>query len=227
MRRDDFCDLVLVRERSTQIFSGGEVACPALMSGERLVGDVTHEVLQEAVLAVLGRARIRLNREHLLAHERRKHGIERVGVKPREREQPFPRERLAEDRAVREQASLLRREAVEPGGDQRMERLGHLELADLADRCVHGAVLHEQAAVEQHAHGLDRVERHTFRAREDLLACLLRQPWNETREKLLHRLARQRLEVERGEVAETGAPGRSPVGELRPRKRDDEDRRVA
>ena len=42
---------------------------PPLPLRERLVGDVPDEVLEEAVLAVLGRARIGLDAEHLLADE--------------------------------------------------------------------------------------------------------------------------------------------------------------
>ena len=48
---------------------GSEVRGSALSLRERLVGDVADEVLQEAVLAVLGRARVGLHDEHLLAHE--------------------------------------------------------------------------------------------------------------------------------------------------------------
>ena len=72
VRRDDLDDLVLVlRERSAQVRGGREVPRAALPLRERLVGDVAHEVLEEAVLAVLGRARVGLHAEHLLADERR------------------------------------------------------------------------------------------------------------------------------------------------------------
>ena len=52
------------------------MAALALPLGERLVGDVADEVLQEAVLAALRRARIGLDAEHLLAHERREQRLE-------------------------------------------------------------------------------------------------------------------------------------------------------
>ena len=62
--------LVLVGgECPAQVLRRREMLRPALALRQRLVGDVADEVLEEAVLAVLGRARIRLDAEHLLAHE--------------------------------------------------------------------------------------------------------------------------------------------------------------
>ena len=52
-------------------------------------------------------------------------------------------------------------------------------------------------------------------------------PRDEPRQELLHRLLRERLEVERGEAALPGAPGRPPLQQLGPSERDDEDRVVA
>ena len=63
--------------------------------------------------------------------------------------------------------------------------------------------------------------------REDLRPQLVGQAGDEAGEQLLHRLGRERLEVDRGEVAMTRAPGRPPLEQLGPRLRDDEDRRVA
>ena len=70
MRSKDLHDLVVVGDSRAQVCGGREVACVALALRERLVGDVPHEVLQEAVLPVLRRARVRLERDHLFAHER-------------------------------------------------------------------------------------------------------------------------------------------------------------
>ena len=49
-------------------------------------------------------------------------------------------------------------------------------------------------------------------------------PGHEAGQELLHRLLRERLEVERREAPLPGAPGRPPLEQLRPRERDDEDR---
>src|SRR5207244_2538840 len=96
--------------------------------------------------------------------------------------------------AVLEHASLVRREPVEAGGDERMERLRHVELLDGSRRTVNGALLRQQAAVEQHAHGLDGVERHALGTGEDLASKRARQSGYETGEQLLHRLFGERLE---------------------------------
>ena len=60
---------------------------------------------------------------------------------------------------------------------------------------VRRALLHEQAAVEQHPHGLDRVQRDAFGAGEDAIADVGRKPRHEAGEQLLHRLLRERLQV--------------------------------
>ena len=72
---DHLRDLVL-GERSGKLVRSSEVTALPVAPRERLVGDPAHEVLQEAVLAVLGRARIGLQREHLLAHERGQERLE-------------------------------------------------------------------------------------------------------------------------------------------------------
>ena len=70
MRGDHLDHLVFVLgESRAEVLRGSEVARPPFTLGERLVGDVAHEVLEESVLPVLGRARICLNAQHLLAHE--------------------------------------------------------------------------------------------------------------------------------------------------------------
>ena len=153
--------------------------------------------------------------------------LELVGRATGDGGEPVAGERLAEHGAVLEQPSLLGREAVEPGGDQRVQRLGHLELADLRDGAVDRALLCDQAPVEQHPHRLDGVERDALGAGEDLLTRAFGQARHEPREKLLHRALRQWLEVERREVAVAGAPRRPPLGQLRPRERDHVERRVA
>ncbi len=68
-----------------------------------------------------------------------------------------------------------------------MQRLRHLELADLRHRAVDRAVLREQAAVEQHPHRLDRVQRDALGARQDLRAQSVGQARDEAGEELLHR----------------------------------------
>ena len=191
---------------------------------ERLVGDVPDEILEESVLAVLGRARIGLDAEHLLADERR-----RAAARARPRLRPvratmrrfvnvFPRT------AQSWSSSLLARKAVEPGGDEGVQRLGHLQRADLAHRPVGGPLLNEVAAVEQHPDRLDRIERDALGPGQDLLAKRGWEPGNEPEQEVLHRGRRERLEVERREVAKAGAPRGAALEQLRPGQREDVDR---
>src|SRR5436190_11178226 len=135
------------------------MARSSLPSGEGLVGHVPDEVLQKAVLAVLGRAGIGLKRDDLLAHERMEQRVELRLAEPGEGRERRARERLAEHGSVLQQPSFLSRQTVEAGGYQRVKRFGYLERLDLADGSVDRAFLDERAAVEQHPHRLDCVER--------------------------------------------------------------------
>jgi len=69
MRGKDLDHLLLVRKRGLQVGRRRQVARTALVLRECLVCDVANEVLHEAVVAVLGRAWVGLDGEHLLAHE--------------------------------------------------------------------------------------------------------------------------------------------------------------
>ncbi len=89
VRREHLGDLVLGGKRALQVLGRGEVASPALAFRQRLVGDMAHEVLQEPVLPLLGRAWVGLQREDLLAHEPGEQRAELVLADPRDRGQPL------------------------------------------------------------------------------------------------------------------------------------------
>jgi len=108
-----------------------------------------------------------------------------------------------------------------------VQRFRHLERVDRPRHAVGGAFLNKEAAVEEHPHGLDRVEGDAFGTREDPVAYLRGEPRHEPGQQLLHRLLRERLQVERAEAALPGAPGRPPLEQLRPRQCDHEDRRAS
>ena len=148
----------------------------ALPLGERLVGDVADEVLQEAVLAALGRARDPTARPAPpCARAPRAAAPARLGSVPDTAASACTVNVLPSTAPSCSSRRSSRRDAVQAGGDQRVQRLRHLERLDLAGRPVHRPFLGEQAAVEQHPHRLDRVQRHALRAREDLVAQPLRQ----------------------------------------------------
>ena len=105
-----------------------QMARPAVAPRDRLVGDALDERLQEAELAPLGRERIGLDREQLLADEaRRRAAAPSCSSMPESAARPARRERLAEHGGVLEQPSLGLRDAVEPRRDQRVQRLRNLE----------------------------------------------------------------------------------------------------
>ncbi len=108
-----------------------------------------------------------------------------------------------------------------------MQRLRDLERLDLARGFVDGPFLHEEAAVEQHPDGLDRVQRYPLGPRQDLLTQVLRKAWHQPLEQLFHRPLRERLQIERGEVALAGAPGGMSLLQLRTSERDHVERVVA
>ena len=224
MRGDHLDDLVLVGAPALgQVGGDSEVLVLAVALGERLVRDGSDEVLQEAVLPSLGRARVGLERHNLLADERGEQLVDRVAVHPGQRCQRLPAERLADDGRVLQQAPLGLGEAVETGRDERVQGLWDIQRADGPDRTVTRALTNEEPAVDQHAHGLDGIEGHAFGALEDLLAHLGRQPRHEPGDQLGHGCRRQRLEVDRGEVPATGAPARPSVDEVGPGEGEDED----
>jgi hypothetical protein len=155
--------------------------------GERLVGDVADQVLEEPVLPALGRARVGLHAQHLLTHQPGQQRLELLGGCAGQAGQRADGERLAEHGSVLEEAALFGRDAVQARSDQCMQRLGHLERLDLARGLVDRPLLGKEAPVEEHSHRLDGIQRHALRAREDLRAQPLRQARHETLEQLLHR----------------------------------------
>ena len=68
MGRDDLDDLVLV-PLTSKMGGGREMQHLRLLARERVVGDLLHEVLEEPVLASLGREGIGAERNDLLPHE--------------------------------------------------------------------------------------------------------------------------------------------------------------
>ena len=102
---------------------------------------MAEQVLQERVLALLGRARVGLQAEHLLAGHRSEQFLQPVGLEATERSQCLRREGLAQHGRVAEQPPLFGREPVEARRDERMKGLRHLERPHLADNLVGSTVL--------------------------------------------------------------------------------------
>ena len=189
-----------------EVPGGRQVAGLLLLARERVVRDPLDEGLEKGVVATLGRARVGLERQQVLAHERCEDGLQRLLVHPGQGSQAGLREGLAEHGGVFDHPPLHLLEAVEPRGDQRVQGLRHLERLDLSVGHVDVALAAQQPAVEQHAHGLHGVEGHALGPLADAHAELLREARHEPVEQLVDRVVRERLERDRREVALGRAP---------------------
>ena len=130
MRGDDLGDLVVVGQRPLEVVGRGQVARPPLAwrACRRRHGE------PGPAGSRTGHARAsadRPGREELLAHERREQRLELCLVEAASgAARPRRVNVLPRTAASWISAALLRREAVEPGGDQRVQRLGDLERVD-------------------------------------------------------------------------------------------------
>ena len=86
---------------------------------------------------------------------------------------------------------------------------------------------HHRAGVEQHANGLDGVERNPLGALDDAGDRLFREPGHQAVQQLRHLGRDQRLEVDARHAAHRAAPVRPPLEQLRSSERHDEDGRRA
>jgi hypothetical protein len=224
MRGDHFDDLVLLELLPCVEVSGHrEMAGFAVATAQGLVRDSLDEVLEEAVLAPLGRVRVGLDLEELLPHERPERLLQVGGRDARDGRDRRGGERLAEHRRILEDAALAGGEGIEARSDECVQRLGDLERRDRPRRSVPVAVPDEKAAVEQHPDSLDGVQRDALGAIEDPLHELLAEPRDEPRHQVVHRRRWERLEVQRGERSLPGTPLRPTVGQLRASERHHED----
>ena len=175
MGGDDLDDLLLGdAEARLEVSGGGQVAALPVAARERLVGDAADEVLEEAVLAALGGARVGLDAEHLLANETRRSGSSSASESPESAATDafvnvLPSTEASCSRRRSSGASPSRRAAIRPCSVS-----GTSSCVDLAGDAVDALLLDEQAAVEQHADRLDRVQRNALGPGEDALAKLLR-----------------------------------------------------
>ena len=143
----------------------------------------------------------------------------------RQLDQSLGRERAAQHGGVGDEGSQVRRQRVETGGQQRLQRLGHAQFAHVADEAVDAFDRTDDVAVDQHAHRLDRVERHALGLARDRRGGRLGQVRYESVQHRGHGDVVEWLQHE-GRPAATGSPGRVLVGKLAAREGQDEDRGV-
>ena len=129
----------------------------AIAARERAVRDAAQQRLKERVLAALGRSWVVLVSEDLLGDESAE---ELLGLGHRsapDRGDGRWGEALTQDGRVLHDRALRGFETVEPRRDQGLEGLRHVELLDLPGHHVPGPPLRQEAAIQQHPHGLDGV----------------------------------------------------------------------
>jgi hypothetical protein len=95
---------------------------------------------------------------------------------------------------VLEDRALGRLEQVQARGDERVQGLRDVEVLDLAGQDVARALLGQEPAVEQHAHGFHGVERDALGAPADACQELLAKTRDEACQQLVHRPVGERRE---------------------------------
>ena len=146
---------------------------------------------------------------------------------PAESGEPPLREGLPEHGAVLEEPALVGCQAVEAGRDQRVERLRHVERHDLARGGVDRASW-TRTPRSSSIRTVSTAYSGTPSARSRICAAQAgRQAGDEPVEQLAHRLLRERVEVDAGEVALPCAPRRPPLDQLGPGESDHVERMVA
>ena len=134
-------------------------------------------------------------------------GNQRIGAKA-----------MTEHGGGEQQPSFVRGQRVDPCRDQAVERVRHLDLADVAQSSRRSVPL-----VADHAGNLDRVEGHAAGMLEDRLDELAPEIRRPLGEELAHGVVGQAFEVDAREAAHAGAPRWSVVEQLGTGEREDED----
>jgi hypothetical protein len=90
-----------------------------------------------------------------------------------------------------------------------VQGFGNLHVVNGTHEAVRRALLHEEAPVEEHAHGLHGEQRHPLRPRHERRSDLRREPWDQAVEQRRHGPGRKRLQVHPRRV--TPSPPPQPV----------------
>ena len=149
---------VLLAE-ALEVARGCQVPDPAIAPGQGRVRDVTEERLDEAEAAAVRRARVRLQREDLAAHEAAHARLQRGRVLAAHRGERGDREAPGEHRGVLHERPVGRFEAVEAGPDEGQQGLGRPQVGEVAGRPEDAVGLDQRPVGEEHPDDLDRVER--------------------------------------------------------------------
>ena len=210
----------LIAPRLLQMPRDREMAALAIPPRQRPIRRATQQALQEMKLAALRRQPIVVESDDLLGDQILQDFCDFLLAAGPERRDPRRGERAAVHRRVLQDRPLRCGQTVQASRRERVQRLRHLQLFDVARHDIAVALRREQPAIEQHPHGLNRIQRHPLRASEDLGDELARQPGHQPREQLTHRAVIQRPQCNRGRPTRTGAQ------QLGASEREDEKRKL-
>lgn len=166
----------------------------AVSTREGRIGGGSQQSLEKVVLAALCGARVVVEGEDLFGDQGVEHALDFLLRLVAQRGDPGRHKRLTVDRGVLEHSALCRGQAVESRRRERVQRLGDVELAHIAGQHIARPLLREQPAVQQHADGLDGIQRNPLGAADDASEEILGQPGHESLEGLPHRGVGQRFE---------------------------------
>ncbi len=125
MARDDSRKLLVAE--GFEVARRSQVVLASFTFRERAIGDLTNERLDEGVLSARRCPRVGLDRQDLASDEQVETRLECRRCLARDRGQSFDAECLAEDRGILEDRAIGRREAIEPGRDEGVERRWDLQ----------------------------------------------------------------------------------------------------
>ena len=205
---DDVGDFLAVAgEGGAQVLCRSQVPGLAVAPRQRVVGDLAQHVLSEAVAAALGRQRLGVYGEHLAANQFSQLGPHRRLVPPGHRDQRLGRESGTQHRGVSDQPPHLRGQAIEPGGQQRVQAVRHGQLADVADQAVDALKGLDDVPVDQRADRFHREQRDALGLARDLRPRHGRHAGHQRVHQLVHRRRIQRVQGQRAAVPPGAEPG--------------------
>src|SRR5207253_8531210 len=123
--------------------------------------------LDEAILATFRRAGVDVEDQDLPPDERSKSLLEHVGGLAADGADSTKNESLAKDRRILKDRAIRRIQRVKARGNQRVERVGYLELGQVADGPIDAIHDRQPCGVKQHSDRLDGIQRHPFGTRQD------------------------------------------------------------
>ncbi len=195
--------------------------CP-LGPRDRSVGKLANQLLYEGQRASVRGPQIVVMGEELSLEEGTDTPAQLGATQSGDCRERVGAEGAAEHRRVQQQRAFGDRQRVDPRRQDAVQRVGNVRGAQLSREAIAARSRDELLTIDQHPHQLDRVERHPAGAIEDVALRFSGDALGAGLEQRPHRIIGERLEPDRREGPQRGAPRRPAVQELGPRERDDQ-----